>query len=147
MHAAIQDTEIVGEPEWKAAVNGDAAAAIGVAIRLAVKSQASKPVVDLAMTGVLAAAIQGDCTAQHFLSHMLNKRGAAEFAASWIEASRFEVRDLKVFPPSLRMRPPRSRWTFLPVVVSIVCETCTAFPMERGIRAGYARFVSIRSQS
>jgi hypothetical protein len=109
LHAAIRGAEIVGEPEWKTAVNGDAATAIGVAIRLAVKGHASKPVVDLAMTGVLAAAIADDFAAQHFLAHMLKKRGATELAASWIAASHIAVESLPALSADAAAAPSPAR--------------------------------------
>ena len=90
---ALYGIQIIGEPNWKRAVRGEAAAAIGIAIRMALKSSPGDLIVDLVMSPVFVAAVNGDAAARTFLSHMLRKRVAAdpiarELAASWIEANR-----------------------------------------------------------
>jgi hypothetical protein len=109
---AMHGVQILGEPGWSAAVEGDPAEAVGIAIRVAVPAPLNELVVDLVMSAVLATAIEGDHAACHLLAHILNRRSAAEhhagnLATSWILASRSNasVRRGHKRPP--RMRPPR----------------------------------------
>jgi len=88
LHAALRRIDLAGESAWRLARVGDAGAAIGVAIRVAIKRRAAPEIVDLVMTAVLAAAIEGSAAARAFLAHMLEKRGAPVLAASWVEANR-----------------------------------------------------------
>lgn len=95
LHEAIRCVNLVGESAWRLARTGDAGAAIGVAICVAIKRRARPEIVDLVMTAVLATAIEGSSAARAFLAHMLGKRGADALASSWIEANRVAA-----------MRPP-----------------------------------------
>ena len=102
----------LGEPEWRAAVEGDPAEAVGIAIRVAVKAQLNELVVDLVMSAVLATAIEGDHAACHLLAHMLNRRSAFEpragnLATSWTLASRNIASVRRGHKQSPGMRPPR----------------------------------------
>jgi hypothetical protein len=114
LRRAMRGIQVLGERGWNAAFHGDAAEAIGIAIRVAIKKPCTEPIIDLVMSAVLGAAIEGDMGAQHFLAHMLRKRGAMEpfaesLAATWIAASRAVAQMRRVSKPHVRMRPPRSR--------------------------------------
>ena len=91
LRAQMQRIDLVGESSWRMAKMGDAGAALGVAIRVAIKKRSSPQVIDLAMSAVLAAAIEGSYAARDFLVHMLNKRNANSLAASWVEVNRAAV--------------------------------------------------------
>jgi hypothetical protein len=109
---AMYGVQILGEPEWSAAVKGDPAEAVGIAIRVAVKTQLNELVVDLVMSAVLATAIEGDHAACHLLAHMLNRRSAFEpragnLATSWTLASRKIASVRRGHKQSPGMRPPR----------------------------------------
>ena len=104
--------QILGEPEWRAAVEGDPAVAVGIAIRVAAKEQLNGLVVDLVMSAVLATAIEGDHAACHVLAHILNRRSAVELhagnlATSWTLASRNNASVRHSHKQSPGMRPPR----------------------------------------
>jgi hypothetical protein len=79
---------ILGEPAWGAAVDGDAAAAIGLALRL--NPNTTSPVIyDLIMTALLACAAEDDAAAGHAMSHVLRHcpgagRAEARVATSWL---------------------------------------------------------------
>lgn len=114
LRRAMRDLQIFGEPGWNAAVSGDAAEAIGVAIRVAVTKPCIEPLIDLVMSAVLGAAIEEDHGARHFLAHMLRKRGtvdplAESVATSWIAASRAAAQARRASKPHVRMRLPRRR--------------------------------------
>ena len=114
LRRCMQGLQILGEPGWSDAVRGDAAGAIGIAVRVAVKQPCIERVVDLVMSAVLGAAIEEDHGARHFLAHMLRKRVAADppaesIALSWIAASRAAAQARRASKPHVRMRPPRRR--------------------------------------
>lgn len=110
----LRRVALYGEPAWKDAVHGDAAAAIGVAIRIAVRQPCMDALLDMAMSPVLVAAIEGDAAARLFMSHILTKRvpvdeGAKVLAASWLEANRVAAQTAKSAKSAPLMRPPRRR--------------------------------------
>ncbi len=88
LRAHMRCVDLVGEFAWRLAKMGDAGAALGVAIRVAIKKRSSPQVIDLAMSAVLATAIEGSYAARDFLAHMLKKRSDNSLAASWVEANR-----------------------------------------------------------
>ncbi len=88
LRAHMRCVDLVGESAWRLAKMGDAGAALGVAIRVAIKKRSSPQVIDLAMSAVLATAIEGSYAARDFLAHMLKKRSDNSLAASWVEANR-----------------------------------------------------------
>ena len=109
---AMYGVQILADPEWLAAVEGDPAEAVGIAVRVAVKAQLNELVVDLVMSAVLATAIEGDHAACHVLAHILNKRSASEpragnLATSWTLASRTNAAVRPGHKQSPGMRPPR----------------------------------------
>lgn len=79
---------IIGEPAWDAAVAGDTAAAIGMALRL--NPDAASPVIrDLVMTALLACAAEDNAAACLTMSHALRSfpgagRTEARLATSWV---------------------------------------------------------------
>ena len=113
---ALRRVSIFGEPGWPDAIRGVAAEAIGVAIRVAVKQPCVEPLVDVAMSAVVTAAIDGDAAAREFLAHMLMKRAASDAAAgalakSWIAANRAAERERRLVEARPHMRRPRNRQT------------------------------------
>lgn len=88
MREAISTIAIIDEPTWRAAANGDAAAATGLALRLQ-PDRATPLAFDLVMTAVAACAAEGDATACLVMSRVLRRRrGAgkkeARIATSWL---------------------------------------------------------------
>jgi hypothetical protein len=67
-------TKIHEEPDWSRAILGDAA----VAIRVAVEQMKARPItaaeVDLALSAVLACALEGDATSAILISSALRRR-------------------------------------------------------------------------
>lgn len=84
----ISVVAIIGEPAWDAAVAGDAAVAIGLALRL--NPDSSAPVIrDLIMTALLACAAEDNSAACLAMSHALRAlpdagRTEARLATSWL---------------------------------------------------------------
>jgi hypothetical protein len=65
-------TGIIGEPHWYLAASGDAAVAVGVALRVQ-KRGMSPLLMDVAMTAVLCSAIEGDITAALLISAIVQR--------------------------------------------------------------------------
>jgi len=110
----LRRVSIFGEAGWPDAVRGVAAEAIGVAIRVAVKQPCVEEVVDIAMSAVVAAAIDGDPAAREFVAHTLMKRAASDavaamLAKSWIAANRAAERERRLIEARPQMRRPRNR--------------------------------------
>lgn len=88
LREAISAIAIIGEPMWRAAANGDAAAATGLALRLH-PDRATPIAFDLVMTAVAACAAEGNAAACLVMSRMVRRRrGAgkkeARIATSWL---------------------------------------------------------------
>jgi hypothetical protein len=88
MQAAIEKVEMLGEPRWRDAVTGDAAAAVGMAI-LFDRQKATPGKLDLAMTALVICACEGNATACVVLSNIIrrlpNSGGReARVATSWL---------------------------------------------------------------
>jgi hypothetical protein len=88
MREAISTIAIIGEPTWRAAANGDAVAATGLALRLH-PERATPLAYDLVMTTVAACAAEGNATACLVMSRLIPRHhGAgkkeARIAASWL---------------------------------------------------------------
>jgi hypothetical protein len=114
LRRCMQGLQILGEPGWNDAVRGNAAGAIGIAVRVAVKQPCIEPVIDLVMSAVLGAAVEGNGAARHFLAYMVRRRVAVDplaesIALSWIAASRAAAQARRASKPHARMRPPRRR--------------------------------------
>jgi hypothetical protein len=71
LREALLDTNIPSERDWNRAVSGDAAVAIGIAVRQLTIRKITDPEVDLALSAVLACAIEGDSTAPVVISWAL----------------------------------------------------------------------------
>lgn len=114
LRQCMQGFQILREPGWSDAVRGDAAAAIGIAVRVALMQPCIEPVLDLVMSAVLGPAVEGNGAAQHFLAYMVRRHAAADpvaesIALSWIAASRAAAQARRSFQPQVRMRPPHRR--------------------------------------
>jgi hypothetical protein len=88
MKAAVEKVEMLGEPRWRDAVTGDAAAAVGMAI-LFDRQKATPGKLDLAMTALVICACEGNATACVVLSNIIrrlpNSGGReARVATSWL---------------------------------------------------------------
>jgi hypothetical protein len=73
LRAALLATKLPSEPDWILAILGDAPAAIGIAVRQLSIRKISDPEVDLALSAVLACAIDGDRTAPIVISSALRR--------------------------------------------------------------------------
>jgi hypothetical protein len=97
---AIVGITIISEPYWPAAVKGDPAAAVGVALRAIKHRRWPSPGGDLVMSALLRCAIEGSDTAALVLEYALGRMAAkdpacAAVAASWQAAA--------VAPPAHRV--------------------------------------------
>jgi hypothetical protein len=91
LRRAVIGIGLLGEPRWPAAAGGDAAAAIGIALRAAARSDIVGPQRDLVMTALLRCALAGNPAAALVLSHVLHwLRGHdpnfLALSASWLNA-------------------------------------------------------------
>lgn len=87
MRALLARTTLFGQPKWAAAVRGDGAAAVGVAISF-IPAEKITPSLDLAMTALIACAIEGDLGAAIVASNILRHLPGAtrrhhQIATSW----------------------------------------------------------------
>jgi hypothetical protein len=88
MRASIEKIEMLGEPRWRDAVAGDAAAAVGIALHLDHK-RASPGKLDLVMTALVINARGGNATACVVLSNIIRRlpgagKREARIATSWL---------------------------------------------------------------
>ena len=67
-------TEAMDDPDWFRAATGDAAAAIGVAMRTMHTTCMTNPSVDAALSAVLCCALEGDPAASAVIRSALNRR-------------------------------------------------------------------------
>ena len=74
----IRNLAILGEPRWFEAINGNAAVAIGAALRTVKKHGTKSIPVDLAMTALACSARDGDVSAISLMASTLYKRAAVE---------------------------------------------------------------------
>jgi hypothetical protein len=104
--ALLAATEILHEPRWRAARNGDAAAAAAVAIdRLRRSDFGSRPV-DAVMSNLLVLAVRGDATAPVILAHAL--AASARLAPADATLARLAGQWRRRFRPGgAAPRPPR----------------------------------------
>jgi hypothetical protein len=91
LRKSIATIAIIDEPSWRAAAIGDAAAAVGLALRLD-PARATPIAFDLVMTALAACAADGDSTACLAMSFVVRRRpGAgkseARIATSWLVRS------------------------------------------------------------
>lgn len=88
MKAAVQKVEMLGEPSWRDAVAGDAAAAVGMAI-IFDRQKATPGKLDLVMTALVICACEGNATACVVLSNIIRRlpnagNHEASVATSWL---------------------------------------------------------------
>jgi hypothetical protein len=74
LRTALVCKTLPGEPDWKYAIQGDAAAAIGIAVRQLQSRRITDPEIDLALSAVLACAISGDAASAVVVSSALRRR-------------------------------------------------------------------------
>jgi hypothetical protein len=85
---AIAGFSYIGEPRWPLAAKGDAAAAVGVALRAIKHHEKPTPSIDLVMSALVRCAIEGSHTACLVLDHALARLSddgpsSEALAASW----------------------------------------------------------------
>jgi hypothetical protein len=92
LRRAIRGIHIMGEPTWRDAAQDDAAAAVGVALRIVKRAATPTPVVDLVMSAVLLATLAGDPAAAMVLTTMIKRKAAKAqikgLLASWAARTR-----------------------------------------------------------
>jgi hypothetical protein len=74
LRKTLVGTTLPWEPDWKRAILGDVAVAIGIAVRQLKFHRITDPEIDLALSAVLACAIEGDAAAAVLLSSALRRR-------------------------------------------------------------------------
>jgi hypothetical protein len=79
---ALIGTDLPDECNWKAAFSGNAACAIGAAVRQIRKHDIGAREVDLAMSAVLVNALRGDAASAILISWALRKRAAKDEASA-----------------------------------------------------------------
>lgn len=93
LHRAIAGIGMIGEPRWPDAARGEPAAAVGIAIRTINDRRSLKPIVDLSMSTVLIAALNGSAAAITLLAFMIGRMAATDadrehLQRSWSEFKR-----------------------------------------------------------
>ena len=93
LHRAISGIGMIGEPRWADAARGEPAAAVGVAIRTVNDRRSLKPIMDLSMSTVLIAALNGSAAAITLLAVMIGRMAASDtdrerLQRSWSEFKR-----------------------------------------------------------
>lgn len=105
MQAAIEKVAILGEPRWHAAVAGDAAAAIALAIEARHRGIHLHRF-DLAMTALTLCALAGDAAACMVVSNILRRTGGASPSAARLANSWLVLAFRSDLPPTFRSDPP-----------------------------------------
>lgn len=90
----LQKSAIIGEPHWFLGAAGDAAVALGVAIRIQRLERPNLVLLDLAMTAVLCVALEGHTPAALLLSSSLERRAGIEphcdaLSDTWLNVKAF----------------------------------------------------------
>jgi hypothetical protein len=75
---ALLGTEIYGEPDWSRAILGDAAVAIRVAVEQMKACKITAIEIDLALSAVLACALEGDAASAILISSALRRRSKCD---------------------------------------------------------------------
>jgi hypothetical protein len=96
----LAKSAIIGETHWFLAAAGDAAVAIGVALRVQKRAGSTLALLDLAMTAVACAALEGNLNAALLLSSTLERRREIDARCAALSDSWLAYRP--------RKRPPRS---------------------------------------
>ena len=87
----LRKSAIIGEPHWFLGATGDAAVALGVALRIQRQERPNLVLLDLAMTAVLCVALEGHTPATLLLSSSLKRRAGIEphceaLSDTWLNA-------------------------------------------------------------
>jgi hypothetical protein len=93
----LMRSAIIGEPHWFLGAAGDAAIAVGVALRAQKRKGNALVTVDLAMTAALLTALEGNVTAALLMSAMLKRRSDIDrrctmLSDSWLTYKSGDVR-------------------------------------------------------
>jgi hypothetical protein len=75
---ALLGTEIYGEPDWSRAILGEAAVAIRVAVEQMKTRKITATEIDLALSAVLACALEGDPASAILISSALRRRSKCD---------------------------------------------------------------------
>jgi hypothetical protein len=91
LRKTLLGTSIRSEPDWNRAILGDAAVAIGIAVRQLKFHKITAPEVDLALSAVLACALEGNAAAAILISSALRRRSKKfrrcfQLSLLWLEA-------------------------------------------------------------
>ena len=78
MREALLNTEVHGDPEWFRAVLGDAAIAIRIAVEQLKVRKITDTEVDLALSAVMACALEGEPTSAILISSALRRRSKCD---------------------------------------------------------------------
>lgn len=100
----LSRSAVIGEPSWHLGAAGDAAVAVGVALRTRRRFRKNRVLLDIAMTAVLACAVEGDATAAMLLSEVLRQRAVVDPSCSALSDSWLRIGPRKALhsPRSLR---------------------------------------------
>jgi hypothetical protein len=74
----LKKSAIIGEPHWFLGAEGDAAVALGVAMRIRRQQRSNLVSLDLAMTAVLCVALEGNAAAALLLSATLKRSSGTD---------------------------------------------------------------------
>ncbi|MEH2468778.1 hypothetical protein V1281_001966 [Nitrobacteraceae bacterium AZCC 2161] len=84
LRRVLNGTIIVEEPNWPRAVAGQVTTAIWIAVDQLKKQEIAHLEIDLALSALLACAIDGDVTAEILISSALRRRGTIEPACRFL---------------------------------------------------------------
>lgn len=84
LRKCLLDTTLPSEPDWKRAILGDVAVAIAIAVRQLKFHRITDPEIDLALSAVLACAIEGDAAAAVLVSSALRRRSKKFKRCHWL---------------------------------------------------------------
>ncbi|MEH2480193.1 hypothetical protein V1282_003550 [Nitrobacteraceae bacterium AZCC 2146] len=104
LRQALAGMSLIAEPRWEAAVDGDAASAIGIALPAIGDDSYDGAYLDLAMSAVLLCALNGSAASALVLSHALRRSTSGRItwqapAAAWLVRAAFGREDLSIKSP------------------------------------------------
>ncbi|MEH2539235.1 MULTISPECIES: hypothetical protein [unclassified Bradyrhizobium] len=105
MRRSIEKVELLGEPRWRDAVAGDAAAAIGIVLSMR-PEDSSRQKFDLAMTALVVCACGGSAAACIVLANVIRRLPSAGNAEARIATS-WRVRAFRSLVDCSRLERPR----------------------------------------
>jgi len=115
LRSALAKFDFIGEASWTCAIQGDAAAAIRIALRMMHNHGPTAVVIDIPLTAVLSCAIAGDAAAGVLISEALRRRARFDprtmpLSASWLVANFSKSAKNQTQNRSARQRtPPRDK--------------------------------------